>query len=60
MWKSVKTFMKSESGATVIEYSFLIALVGLATIGAFSKFSDSMTNLWTFFGSEFTENVGTN
>jgi Flp pilus assembly pilin Flp len=58
MWNSVKTFMKSESGATVIEYSFIISLVGVSTIGAYSKFAGSLTNMWSFIESSFTANVG--
>jgi Flp pilus assembly pilin Flp len=58
MWNSVKTFMKSESGATVIEYSFLISLVGVSTIGAYSKFAGSLTNMWAFIESNFTTSVG--
>jgi Flp pilus assembly pilin Flp len=58
MWNSVKAFMKSESGATVIEYSFIISLVGVSTIGAYSKFAGSLTNMWSFIESSFTANVG--
>jgi Flp pilus assembly pilin Flp len=58
MWNCVKTFMKSESGATVIEYSFLISLVGVSTIGAYSKFAGSLTNMWSFIQSNFTTSVG--
>ena len=58
MWNSVKTFMKSESGTTVIEYSFIISLVGVATIGAFSKFSGSLTDMWDAVESNFSQHVG--
>jgi Flp pilus assembly pilin Flp len=58
MWKSVKTFMKSESGATFIEYSFLIALVGVSAIGAYSKFAGALTNMWSYILSNFTASVG--
>ena len=58
MWNCVKIFMKSESGATVIEYSFLISLVGVSTIGAYSKFADSLTSMWSFIESNFATSVG--
>ena len=58
MWNSVKSFMKSESGATVIEYSFLISLVGVSTIGAYSKFAGSLTNMWSYIESSFIASVG--
>ena len=58
MWNCVKTFMKSESGATVIEYSFLISLVGVSTIGAYSNFADSLTSMWSFIQSNFTASTG--
>ena len=58
MWNSVKTFMKSESGATFIEYSFLISLVGVSTIGAYTKFAGSLTSMWSFIQSNFIASLG--
>ena len=58
MWNCVKTFMKSESGATAIEYCFLISLVGVSTIGAYSKFADSLTSMWSYIQSNFTASLG--
>jgi len=58
MWTGIKSFLKSESGATIIEYSFILALMALATIGAFSNFADTMTNMWDHVESSFTDSVG--
>ena len=58
MWNSVKTFIKSESGTTVIEYSFLISLVGVSTIGTYSKFAGTLDNMWSFIQSNFSASVG--
>ena len=57
MRDGIKTFLTSEEGATVIEYSFILALVALATVGAFTKFSTSVDNMWGYVESSFTGSV---
>ena len=57
MREIIFTFLKSEDGTTVIEYTFIVALIGIATIGAFSNFSDSVEGLWNFVESNFTQSM---
>ena len=53
----ISSFLKSEDGTTAIEYAFIVALIGVAAVGAFSNFSTSVNDLWGYVESNFTESV---
>ncbi|HMB76383.1 MAG TPA: Flp family type IVb pilin [Kiloniellaceae bacterium] len=57
MRDTIVKFLKSEDGTTIVEYTFIVALIGLAAIGAFSKFANSVDGLWSFVESSFTNSV---
>lgn len=45
--KSIKCFVKDESGATAIEYGLLAALISVVAIGAFSAVGSALIGLFT-------------
>ena len=46
MRKAVLSFLSDESGATAIEYSLMIALVGIAVIPAFDLVGDALAGVF--------------
>ncbi|MEX0922648.1 MAG: Flp family type IVb pilin [Rhodovibrionaceae bacterium] len=48
MFSFVRHFVKSEKGATAIEYGLIAALVSVAAIGALGAMGDSLTDIFTF------------
>jgi len=38
----IRRFLKEESGATVIEYGLIVAVLSLAIVGGFSKASNAL------------------
>ncbi len=47
MLNTIKNFANDESGATLVEYSILIALVAAATITAINGVAGTITTRWT-------------
>lgn len=46
--KTFSNFLKDESGATLIEYVLIVAIISISAIAAMTYVSDEITN--TFFG----------
>ena len=57
--KLVARFLESESGATAIEYGFLMALLSMALVVALQSFGASLSNLFTFAGSTVSSAIPT-
>lgn len=49
--KTVRAFLRDESGATAIEYGLIAALLAVATIAAFMVFGGALTGLFNFVSS---------
>jgi len=47
MLNTLKSFVRNESGATMIEYGLIAALVSVAAIGALSLMGTSLTTMFT-------------
>ncbi len=47
MLKTLKTFVKDESGATAIEYGLIAALVAVGLIAALTALGTSLQNIFT-------------
>jgi len=41
-----KSYCRSETGSTAIEYALIAALIGLGILGGLSAFGDSNTGSW--------------
>lgn len=52
--------LRSESGATAIEYGLLIACIGMATVFGMKSFSDSMYNMYLTVNENTAQKVGGN
>jgi len=52
MFKTLKTFVKDESGATAIEYGLIAALVAVGLIAALTALGDSLSAIFTTISSE--------
>jgi Flp pilus assembly pilin Flp len=50
LWCRIRT----ERGATMVEYALLLALIAVALLGALHFFSDSRTNVWARIGSSLS------
>jgi pilus assembly protein Flp/PilA len=48
MIKTIKTFIRDESGATAIEYGLIAALVAVAIIGALTVLGQELTNIFQY------------
>lgn len=48
MFSFFRHFVKSEKGATAIEYGLIAALVSVAAITALAAMGDSLTEIFTF------------
>ncbi len=51
MSKIFVKFLQDEKAATAIEYSFILALIVLATLGAFQYLGDTMDNMYVHVSS---------
>lgn len=49
----IKKFIEHKEGTTAIEYTFIVALVALASVGGFTYFADEMEGLYIYVESEF-------
>jgi pilus assembly protein Flp/PilA len=57
--KTLKTFLRDESGATAIEYGLIAALVAVAIIGALSFIGTELTETFTDVGTALDGAQGT-
>lgn len=57
MFKSIKSFLRDESGATAIEYGLIAALVSVAAIGALGAMGESLGNMFGFVSEELQNAV---
>lgn len=48
MPNKLRKLLRDCDGATAIEYGLILALIGVACVGAFSSFAGSLTNMWEF------------
>ena len=48
---ALPAFLRSERGATAIEYSLMLGLVVLAVVGAFQQLGLGMTDMYTYVAS---------
>lgn len=53
-----QTFGREQSGAVVLEYAMIAALVAIIAIGALILFADSATNVWTGVGRDVGNALG--
>ena len=60
MIKSLKAFIKDESGATAIEYGLLIALISLALITGAQVIGGQIDTIFTNVGTELTSHATPN
>jgi len=51
--KFLRSIVECEAGATAIEYGLLIALIGLALLGALTGLADNTANIWDGVANEF-------
>ena len=49
-----RTFARARSGATAIEYAFLLALIAITLIGALTLVGDSLVTVFAGVSSEVT------
>lgn len=55
MLKQLKHFVKDESGATMIEYGLIAALVSVAAIVALQALGGSLSDIFSFVSGKVTE-----
>lgn len=48
MTRAVRAFLRSDKGATAIEYGLLLALLAIACLGAFSYFGSHLQLMWNY------------
>ncbi len=51
MLKTLKTFVKDESGATAIEYGLIAALVAVGLIGALMALGGALQNIFNLIAN---------
>ena len=54
----IKAFVQDETGATVIEYALIAALVFLAIVGAVDRLAESVGTMFNFVSSHVTDSTG--
>lgn len=55
MLTTLKSFVRDESGATMIEYGLIAALVSVAAIGALSLMGTNLNGMFTFVSTCLTD-----
>lgn len=56
MLKKFKNILRSQDGATAIEYSIIIALIALAIVGSVTQVAGSTIELWNFVSNTVVRN----
>jgi len=54
----LKRLLKEEDGATATEYAIIVAILGVSLIAIFIAFREEISNFFTNFSGEVTENTG--
>jgi pilus assembly protein Flp/PilA len=52
-----KKLRKNQRGATAIEYGMIVALIGLAALGAIQAFATDAITMWNTVGDESTTHM---
>jgi len=55
MWDFVCKPLQDQSGATAVEYGFLIGIIGMSLVFGMSAFGNEMANLYRVIESETTK-----
>ncbi len=58
MPESLIRFLQDDGAATAIEYSLILGLVVLATVGAFQFLGQSLGNMYLYVSSNVTSSMG--
>ncbi len=58
MFRTLRSFIRDESGATAIEYGLIAALVSVAAIGALTSMGGSLDTMFTSVSSTLDGAVG--
>lgn len=56
MLKKFKNILRSQDGATAIEYGLIIALIALAIIGSVTQVAGTTIELWNFVSNTVVNN----
>ena len=51
----IKKLLRSEAGATAVEYGLIVALIVIAIIGSVQAVADKNTGLWAVVSSKVNE-----
>lgn len=59
-WKvSISKIRHDQSGATLIEYALILALIALGMIVGFGNFTDAAATLWEYVRTNVLSGLGT-
>ena len=58
MKRFFKKLRKNQRGATAIEYGMIVALIGLAALGAIQAFATGAISMWNTVDDESTTHMG--
>lgn len=59
-WKvTISKIRHDQSGATLIEYALILALIALGMIVGFGNFTDAVTALWEYVRTNVLNGLGT-
>lgn len=56
MLRKFKNILRSQDGATAIEYGLIIALIALAIVGSVTQVAGSTIELWNFVSNTVVRN----
>ncbi|MGM0633448.1 MAG: Flp family type IVb pilin [Pseudomonadota bacterium] len=59
MKQLLKQFWQEESGATLVEYAIIVALIAVASIGIISTLQGSINNVFSSISSSLNSAAGT-
>jgi len=48
MTRAIRALLRDRSGATAIEYGLILALIGIACIGAFNYYGNHLSLMWNY------------
>lgn len=55
MFNKLKALMRSQSGATAVEYGLIVALIVLAIIASLANVADKTTGMWGKVSNEVSK-----
>jgi pilus assembly protein Flp/PilA len=53
-----RSLLTDQKGATAIEYGLIVALIGVAIVGAASKLGGGSNGMWTTIADRYTNATG--